>query len=69
VTGANPVTITIESIRVLDSGDDDDNDPGEIQIAVVLYDDPENYHRSIHATNRGGPRTCRAAPGIRSTSG
>ena len=52
--GPNPVTVTIESVRVLDSGDDDDSDPGEIQIAVVLYDDSEHFRRSIHATNRGG---------------
>jgi hypothetical protein len=44
------VTVTIESIRILDSVDD----RGEIQLAAVLYDDPQDFHRSIHATNRSG---------------
>jgi hypothetical protein len=45
------VVVTIESIRILNAHDDDD-DPGEIQLAAVLYDDPQNFHRSVHVTNR-----------------
>jgi hypothetical protein len=52
--GSTPVAVTVESVRVLDSGDDDDNDPGEIQLAVALYDDPLNFRRSVHAMNRAG---------------
>jgi hypothetical protein len=52
--GPRPVVVSVESLRVLDSGDNDDNDPGEIQVAAALYDDPQNFHRSAHATNRGG---------------
>jgi hypothetical protein len=52
--GPRPVAVTVESVRVLDSGDDDNNDPGEIQVAVALYDAPRSFHRSRHATNRGG---------------
>jgi hypothetical protein len=52
--GPTSSVITVRSIRVLDSGDDNDNDPGEIQIAAVLYDDPRNFRRSVHALNRGG---------------
>jgi hypothetical protein len=51
--GPTPVTVTIDSIRVLDSGDSPD-DAGEIQLAAVLYDDPEHFHRSVHVTNRTG---------------
>lgn len=52
--GPTRVVVTVSSVRVLDSGDDDDNDPGEIQLGVALYDDPQNFHRSVHATSRGG---------------
>lgn len=52
--GPNPVTVTITSVQVLDSGDDDADDPGEIQLAIALYDDPAHFHQSIHATNKGG---------------
>ncbi len=52
--GPTPVAVTIDSIRILDSGDDDDYDPGEIQIAAVLYDDPANFRRSVHVANTGG---------------
>ena len=52
--GPTPIIVTIESVRILDSGDDDDNDPGEIQLGLALYDDPLNFRRSVHATNRGG---------------
>jgi hypothetical protein len=53
--GPTPVTVTVDSIQVLDSGDGP-GDPGEIQLAAVLYDDPENFHRSVHVTNRKGGR-------------
>ena len=49
--GPTPVSVTIRSVRVLDSGDDDDSDPGEIQLGAALYDDPQNFHRSVHATS------------------
>lgn len=52
--GPTPVTVTIDSIQMLDSGDDPNDDPGEIQLAAVLYDDPTDFHRSVHVTNRAG---------------
>jgi hypothetical protein len=51
--GPTRVVVTIESIRILNAHDDGD-DPGEIQLAAVLYDDPLNFHRSVHVTNRQG---------------
>jgi len=52
--GPTPVVVTIESVRVLDSGDDDGSDPGEIQLAATLYDDPWSFRRSVHGLSRGG---------------
>lgn len=46
--GRTEVTLTIDRITVLDSGDDDDNDPGEVQVAVALYDSPFEFRRSAH---------------------
>jgi hypothetical protein len=52
--GPTPITVTVERVRVLDSGDDDANDPGEIQLGLALYDDPFAFHRSVHELNSGG---------------
>jgi hypothetical protein len=61
--GPRQVTVTIESIRILDDGDQQYRDrergtversTGEIQLAAVLYDDRQNFNRSVHATNRSG---------------
>jgi hypothetical protein len=52
--GPVPIVVTVDSVRVLDSGDDDNNEPGEIQLATALYDDPANFRRSVHAVNPGG---------------
>jgi hypothetical protein len=51
--GTMPIVVTIQSIRVLNVHEDDD-DPGEIQLAAVLYDNPFSFHRSVHVTNRHG---------------
>jgi hypothetical protein len=56
--GPTPVVVTIVSIRILNSGDGDG--PGEIQLAAALYDDPLNFRRSVHVTNRRGRMTLRA---------
>lgn len=50
----HPVTVTIESIKVLDVGDSGSDLPGEVQISAALYDDPENFRTSVHVENRGG---------------
>jgi hypothetical protein len=42
--------IDILSIQVLDSGDDDKFDPGEIQFSTALYDSALDFHRSTHRT-------------------
>lgn len=52
--GPVPVVVTIESVRILDTGDPSDEPTGEIQLAAALYDDPLNFHRSVHVTNRRG---------------
>lgn len=52
--GTHSIAVTIEAVRVLDSGDDNDNDPGEIQLAAALYDNPRAFHRSVHTMSRGG---------------
>jgi len=57
--GPTPIVVTIESIRILHSRDGDD-DPGEIQLAAVLYDDPRDFHRSVHVTNRNGRMVLKA---------
>ena len=46
--------MVIDSVHVLDSGDDSDNQPGEVQLAVALYNHPSRFTRSVHATNRDG---------------
>jgi len=57
--GPTRIVVTIESIRILNAHDDGD-DPGEIQLAAVLYDDPLNFHRSVHVGNRSGRMTLKA---------
>ena len=46
-------------MQILHSGDGD-GEPGEIQLAAVLYDGPMNFHRSVHAMNRSGRMELRA---------
>jgi hypothetical protein len=50
----HPVTVTIERIKVLHTGDSPSDLPGEIQVSAALYDDPQNFHASAHEENRGG---------------
>jgi hypothetical protein len=38
-SGSVPMVVTMERVRVLDSRDDDENDPMEIQLAAALSDD------------------------------
>ena len=57
--GPTPVVVIIDSIQILNAGDGRD-EPGEIQFAAVLYDDPLNFHRSVHVTNRRGRMDLRA---------
>jgi hypothetical protein len=52
--GGRQVTVSIDRIRVLDSGDNEDNQPGEVQIAVALYDHPSLFTRSVHSLNLDG---------------
>ena len=52
--GRTEVTVVIDSVRVLDSGDDSNNQPGEVQLAVALYNHPSRFTRSVHGTNRNG---------------
>jgi hypothetical protein len=52
--GRTEVTVVIDSVRVLDDGDDSDNQPGEVQLAVALYNDPSRFTRSAHTMSRGG---------------
>ena len=47
--GHEEVTVTIDSVRVLDSGDDADNQPGEINLVLVVYDSPFTFHRSARS--------------------
>jgi hypothetical protein len=57
--GPTRVVVVIESIQILDAKDGD-GEPGEIQLAAVLYDDPTRFHRSVHVTNRHGRMELRA---------
>lgn len=59
--GAGPtrVVVTIESIRILDAGDGEGK-AGEIQLAAALYDNPLDFRRSVHVTNRDGRMGLRA---------
>ncbi len=52
--GPAELIVTIERIEVRDARDSDSADPGEIQIAAVLYDSPLRFGRSVHVTNRSG---------------
>lgn len=46
--GTKPVTVSVESVRVVDNGDK--NGVGEVQLAAALYDDPVEFRRSVHQT-------------------
>jgi len=50
--GPKELTVTIESVKVLDSGDDSDNQPGEVNLVLVAYDSPFAFHRS--ESSQGG---------------
>jgi hypothetical protein len=43
------VTVTVESIKVLHSGDDPDHEPGEVNLSLWVYDSPFHFHRSAHS--------------------
>ena len=49
-----PIEVVIEKVRILEVGEGSGQDLGEIQLAAALYQDPMNFHRSVHAANRGG---------------
>lgn len=46
--GPKEVTVAVEKVRVKDNGDQ--SGAGEVQLATALYDDPADFHRSIHQT-------------------
>lgn len=48
--GPMEVTATVESVKVLRSGDG--SRPGQIQLATALYDDPLDFHASKHRTSK-----------------
>jgi hypothetical protein len=50
--GPTPVVVTIDRVTVLDAHDDG-ADPGEIQLAMTLFDD-RNFGRSVHVQNTAG---------------
>jgi hypothetical protein len=52
--GRIEVTVDFDRVRVLDDGDSDDNAPGEVNLAVALYDNPDEFHRSVHRQNPTG---------------
>ncbi|MGE3455174.1 MAG: hypothetical protein AB7O24_08705, partial [Kofleriaceae bacterium] len=39
------VTVTIDSVQVLDDKDNDDDEPGELNLSLALYDNPHAFHR------------------------
>jgi hypothetical protein len=47
--GREEVTVTVESVRVLHSGDDPENQPGEVNLVLVAYDSPFAFHRSARS--------------------
>ncbi|MDR6559813.1 hypothetical protein J2809_004196 [Arthrobacter pascens] len=50
----HPVTITVESVQIINDGDPGADGSGEIQLATALYDDPQNFRKSVHRQNRLG---------------
>ncbi|MGE0869598.1 MAG: hypothetical protein AB7P03_13615 [Kofleriaceae bacterium] len=43
--GPMGVTVTIDSVQVLDDKDNDDDEPGELNLSLALYDNPHAFHR------------------------
>ena len=43
--GAMGVVVTVDSITVLDDGDDEGDEPGDVNLSLALYDHPGDFHR------------------------
>jgi hypothetical protein len=56
--GPMPIVVTITEVVIIDARDGG-NEPGEIQLAAVLYDSPNDFHRSVHVSNRTGRMSLR----------
>ena len=55
VAAKNPVgvRVTIDRVNILDDKDDDDDEPGEINLSLAAYDPPSSFHQS--AKSKVGP--------------
>jgi len=51
--GPRGVTVSIDSVEVLDDKDNDDDEPGEINLSFALYDSPARFQRSTKS--KSGP--------------
>ena len=51
--GPRGVKVSIQSVQILDDKDDDDDEPGEINLALAVYDSPFAFHRSKQS--KSGP--------------
>ena len=66
--GPMGVTVTIDSVVVRDSKDTGDDEPGEINLSLALYDDPSKFHRLTKSkagpvlVNDGGSFSASIAP-------
>jgi hypothetical protein len=47
--GLKEITVTVESVKVLHSGDSDNHEPGEVNLSLVVYDSPYDFHRSVRS--------------------
>jgi len=51
--GPDEITVFLESVKVLDSGDSSEDQPGEVNLVLVVYDSPFAFHHS--ARSEAGP--------------
>jgi hypothetical protein len=51
--GPRGVTVSIDAVEVLDDKDIDEDEPGEINLSLALYDNPSRFQRS--AKSKSGP--------------
>ncbi|HEY6561404.1 MAG TPA: hypothetical protein VI072_29225 [Polyangiaceae bacterium] len=52
-SGLRGVTVSIDRVEVLDDKDIDEDEPGEINLSLALYDSPFAFHRL--SKSKGGP--------------
>jgi hypothetical protein len=58
--GFHPITVSVESVLILDDGEPLFERYGEIQLAAALYDNPQSFRRSDHRQSRSGEMSLEA---------